>query len=223
MFLGALIDAGFSMENLQSELAKLQLTDYEVDAKPVSKNGIRAVKAIVRVSPDQPHRGLGDIEQIIEASTLDDPVKSNSLQAFRLLAEAEAKIHGTTPEKIHFHEVGAMDAIIDVVGTMAGLAALGISKLYCSPLNVGGGTVTCAHGTLPVPAPAVLELLTGVPIYSSGINHELLTPTGAVILKTRAESFGPLIPIRPGTVGCGAGSADLCIPNVLRLIVGEAA
>jgi uncharacterized protein (TIGR00299 family) protein len=224
MILGALLDAGLSLEHLQKELAKLGLSHYEVDRTDVVKNGISGSQALVHVEQDHHHhhhRHLADISAIIEKSTLASAVKKDSIRIFTRLAEAEAKVHNTTKESIHFHEVGAMDAIIDVVGGVIGLHALGIEAIVCSPLHVGCGTVECAHGILPVPAPATAELVRGKPVYSSGVQGELLTPTGAAILTTLADDFGPLPPMTVERIGHGAGSADRSIANMLRVFIGS--
>ncbi len=224
MILGSLLDAGLSLERLRSELAKLGLTHYDLQVKRVTKKGIGGSQAIVSIDGfhhNQHHRNLQNIQEIIERSDLDDSVKRRSLQVFHRLAEAEAKVHRTTVEHVHFHEVGAMDAIIDVVGSVAGLFALGVERVYCSPLHVGTGTVECAHGTLPVPAPATAELIKGKPAYSTGVQGELLTPTGAAILTTLASDFGPIPPMTVEEVGYGAGASETAIPNLLRLIIGE--
>lgn len=225
MILGALLDAGLDLEHLQKELAKLGLSHYDVGKSAVVKNGISGSQAIVHVEEDHHHhhhRHLADISAIIEESTLAAAVKRDSIRIFKRLAEAEAKVHNTTMENIHFHEVGAMDAIIDVVGGVIGLHALEIDAIICSPLHVGSGTVDCAHGTLPVPAPATAELVRGKPVYSTGVLGELLTPTGAAILTTLADDFGPLPPITVDSIGHGAGTADLSIANMLRVFIGSA-
>jgi uncharacterized protein (TIGR00299 family) protein len=149
-------------------------------------------------------------------------VKEKSLQIFTRLAEAEAQVHRTSIEQVHFHEVGAMDAIIDIVGAVIGFQAMGIEKLYCSALHVGSGMVECAHGTLPVPAPATLDLIKGKPIYSTGVKGELLTPTGAAILTTLASGFGAMPAMTVEATGYGAGTLDPPVPNLLRLTIGEA-
>ena len=225
MILGALLDAGLPLEHLQQELAKLGLSHYDVRKSEVVKNGISGSQALVHVEQDHHHhhhRHLADITAIIENSTLAQPVKRDSIKIFTRLAEAEAKVHHTTMDKIHFHEVGAMDAIIDVVGGVIGLHALGIDAIICSPLHVGSGTVDCAHGTLPVPAPATAELVRGKPVYATGVEGELLTPTGAAILTTLAGDFGPLPPMTIEVIGHGAGTADRSIANMLRVFIGSA-
>ena len=224
MILGALMDAGLELELLKGELAKLHLTHYDLQVKKVAKRGIGGSQALVSVDEDHHHhhhRHLHDIEEIIDKSDLKESIKRKSIEIFTRLAEAEAKVHQPTIEQIHFHEVGAMDAIIDVVGAVAGLAALGIEKVYCSPLHVGTGTVECAHGTLPVPAPATAELIRGKPIYSTGVEGELLTPTGAAILTTLSSGFGPMPSMTLEEIGYGAGTSEPAIPNLLRVAIGE--
>jgi uncharacterized protein (TIGR00299 family) protein len=225
MILGALLDAGLSIEWLREEIAKLQLTHYTLDVTKVVKKGIGGSQAQIVIDQDHHdhhHRHLAHIRDIIAASDLDAKVKNRSIDIFVRLAEAEARVHRSTLEAVHFHEVGAMDAIIDVVGAVAGLAALGIDKIFCSPLHVGSGTIECAHGILPVPAPATAELIKGRPAYSTGVEGELLTPTGAAILTTLASGFGPMPAMTVGQVGYGAGTADPGIPNLLRVAIGEA-
>jgi hypothetical protein len=223
MILGALLDAGLALERLREVLGRLPLAGFTVDVRPVVKQGLAGSQALVRVDLPgrQPHRGLEDIRAIITASGLEEVVKDRSLAIFQRLAEAEAAVHRVPAEAVHFHEVGALDAIVDIVGAVAGLQLLEIQKVFCSPLHLGSGTVVAAHGTLPVPAPATLELVRGRPVYSSGAVGEFLTPTGAAILSTLADGFGPLPAMVPRAVGYGAGSAERDIPNLLRLIVGD--
>ncbi len=225
MILGALMDAGLSIERLREEIAKLQLTHYALDVTKVVKKGIGGSQAQIVIDQDHHdhhHRHLAHIRDMIAASDLDEKVKTRSTDIFVRLAEAEARVHRSTLEAVHFHEVGAMDAIIDVVGAVVGLAALGIDKVFCSPLHVGSGTIECAHGILPVPAPATAELIKGRPAYSTGVDGELLTPTGAAILTTLASGFGPMPAMTVNQVGYGAGTADPAIPNLLRVTIGEA-
>jgi pyridinium-3,5-bisthiocarboxylic acid mononucleotide nickel chelatase len=225
MILGALMDAGLPLEHLQQELAKLGLSHYELGKTAVVKNGISGSQALVQIEHDHHHhhhRHLADITDIIEKSALSDAIKQDSIRIFQRLAAAEAKVHDTTPDKIHFHEVGAMDAILDVVGGVIGIHSLGIDTIICSPLHVGSGTVECAHGTLPVPAPATAELVRGKPIYATGVKGELLTPTGAAILTTLASDFGPLPSMAVDRIGHGAGTADRSIANMLRVFIGSA-
>jgi uncharacterized protein (TIGR00299 family) protein len=226
MILGSLLDAGLALDALKGELAKLHLTHYDLQVASVTKEGISGSQALVTIDDHHHHhhhRHLHDIEQILGKSDLEQVVKERSISIFRRLAEAEAHVHRTTVDHIHFHEVGAMDAIIDVVGSVAGLAALGVEKIYCSALHVGSGTVECAHGTLPVPAPATANLIQGKPIYSTGVKGELLTPTGAAILTTLATGFGHMPPMTVDKVGYGAGMSNFPIPNLLRLVIGESA
>jgi uncharacterized protein (TIGR00299 family) protein len=224
MILGAMLDAGLPLEHLKQELAKLGLSHYDVRKAAVVKNGISGSQALVGVEHDHHHhhhRHLADITAIIDKSALAPAIKKDSVRIFRRLAEAEAKVHNTSPEDIHFHEVGAMDAIIDVVGGVIGIHALEIDTIICSPLHVGSGTVECAHGTLPVPAPATAELIRGKPAYATGVQGELLTPTGAAILTTLASDFGSLPPMTIAHIGYGAGTADRSIANMLRVFIGS--
>lgn len=221
MIIGALLDAGLPLAELEEEVAKLNLANCQIKAEPVVKKGITATKFSVLTDEHQPHRYISDIRKIIQESGLEGPIKDTVMKIFGRLAEAEGKIHGVSPEKIHFHEVGAMDAIIDIVGSVVGLHKMNIAKILASSLNIGGGWTHCMHGTIPVPAPATLELLKGIPIYNNGVNRELVTPTGAAIISTLCQDFTDLPTMIPGQIGYGAGTAELQIPNVLRVIVGE--
>lgn len=221
MVLGALLDAGLELEQLNVELARLGLTGYRLVAQSVHRRGIAGTHVEVEIEEEGVARHLHHIEEIIQNSALPDEVKMKSLAIFRRLAEAEAKVHGEPVEHIHFHEVGAMDAIVDVVGSAIGFWLLGVERVYASHVHVGRGTVECAHGTIPVPAPATLELLRGVPTYGRDVEAELVTPTGAAILSSLAESFGSAPPMRVERVGYGAGTRDLPLPNLLRLSIGE--
>jgi pyridinium-3,5-bisthiocarboxylic acid mononucleotide nickel chelatase len=224
MTLGALIDAGVSAEHLRVELHALALPGWELTIEKVWKNGMAATYAKVRAQDNQTHRSLNMILGIIENSKLTAGVKQRASAIFKNLGEAEAAVHDVPLDKVHFHEVGALDAIVDIVGACIGFAALGIETFACSPLNVGGGTAKMAHGILPVPAPATARLLLGRPTYSNGVQKELVTPTGAAIVGTLCASFGPQPPMTVNAIGYGAGTADLeGQPNVLRLMVGEAA
>lgn len=279
MILGSLLDAGLELEKLNFEIAKLGLSNCDIQVKKVVKRGIGGSQAIVRINspsihdhdhdqnhehnhshhhphhhphhhdhhghthahehhshshshePDShdhhchqhgsiPRRNLHDIRHLIKDSQLADVVKEKSINIFERLAEAEAKVHRIGIEDVHFHEVGAVDAIIDVVGAVAGMELMGIGAVYCSPLHVGTGTVECDHGTLPVPAPATLELICGKPAYSTGVVGELLTPTGAAILTTLATDFGPMPKMVVEQVGYGSGEKDLIISNLLRISIG---
>jgi uncharacterized protein (TIGR00299 family) protein len=224
MTLGALLDAGVSIEQLRGELQALNIPGWELTTEKVWKNGMAATHAKVRAQDTQSHRSLSTILGIIDKSTLAPGVKDRAAAIFKKLGEAEAGVHDVPLEKIHFHEVGAVDAVVDIVGSSIGFAALGIESFACSPLNVGGGTAKMAHGVLPVPAPATARLLLGKPTYSNGVQKELVTPTGAAIVATLCSSFGPQPPMTVNAIGYGAGTADLeGQPNVLRLMVGEAA
>jgi len=226
MTLGALLACGVDEEQLVAQLARLNLPGWALTAERVQRCGIAATYVEVREphhthAHHQPHRGLGDILALINASSVSDRVKETSGAIFTRLAHAEATVHGTTPDLVHFHEVGAIDAIVDIVGTAIGLEALGIDRIVASPLPLGCGWVTCAHGTFPIPAPATAELVHGVPIVETDIEKELVTPTGAAIITTLAERFGPLPAMTVQHVGYGAGSHALSRPNVLRLFLGE--
>ena len=223
MTLGALVDAGLPLDVLRSELAKLGLPGYTLSSEKVRRSGLSATKVhVVLDEKEQPARHLADISRVINGSSLSPVIKQKSMAIFERLAQVEAKVHGTTPDKVHFHEVGAVDALVDIVGSVIGLEHLGITEIIGSPVNVGTGTVHTAHGKLPVPAPATAELLRGIPLYSSSIAFELTTPTGAAIISTLAASFGPLPQMKIDRIAYGAGGKDLPgQPNVLRLMLGE--
>lgn len=223
MILGALLAAGLDADQLRADLAGLNLKGYKLEIRQIQKQGFAAVKVDVNVIEDQGHRHLHHITDIIDAADLSHGVKERAKQVFTRLAEAEAKVHGTTIEKIHFHEVGGVDAIVDIVGAAIGIERLGLDRIICSPIPTGSGTVTCEHGIMPVPAPATAELLVGVPLADCEEVGELTTPTGAAILTTLASGYGSLPPIRIERTGYGAGSRDnRRRPNVLRLILGQA-
>lgn len=222
MFLAALLDAGLDARHLLAELKKLTLGFYEFKHSRAVRGGLVGGRVEIRVPGEQPQRKLADIEGLLEKAALPEKAKEKSLQAFQRLAEVEGKLHNLPPGEVHFHEVGAVDAIIDVVGACVGVELLEISELVCSPLNVGGGRVQAAHGSLPVPAPATAELLKDVPIYSSGVEGELVTPTGAAIVSTLAASFGPMPPLIVQRIGYGAGEKDFPgLPNVARIFIGQ--
>ena len=229
MTLGAILACGLDEALLQRELAKLDLPHWRLACHTVQRRGIEAVYVEVDEhthhhhggASHHAHRGLGDILTLIQASALSDRVKGMASAIFTRLGEAEAAVHGTTPDLVHFHEVGAVDAIVDIVGAAIGIEALGIERVLASPLPLGHGWVKCAHGEFPIPAPAVARLVAGIPIAETTIEAELVTPTGAAIITTLAESFGPLPSMTVRQVGYGAGSHDLPRPNVLRLFLGE--
>ena len=238
MILAALVDAGAPFEALEGELRKLPLPGYAIERREVMKAGFRATKVDVHVRADDrrpgdaahprgrhhhPDRNLRSILDIIEPSGLAPRVKEQASRVFTRLAEAEARAHGTAVDEVHFHDVGAVDAIVDVVGACVGLHLLGVDVLHCGPLPLGGGFADGPHGRIPVPGPATAELLKGFPVVDTGVRRELVTPTGAAILTTLAVSAGAMPAMTVTAVGCGAGSMELDTPNVLRVFVGEAA
>ncbi len=224
MTLGAIVDAGCDLALLRSGLQGLQVPGWTISAEKVWKNGMSATFVRVTTEDQTKHRSLSTILEIFDKSQLSDSVRKNASAIFCKLGEAEASVHDVPLEKIHFHEVGAVDAIVDIVGACIGFESLGIQKFACSPLNVGGGTAKMAHGVLPVPAPATAKLLQGKPTYSNGVQRELVTPTGAAIVATLCDTFGPQPAMSVASIGYGAGSADLeGQPNVVRIMFGEAA
>ena len=223
MTLGALVDAGADARELTGRLALLDVDGYEIGFEKVDRSGISATRAHVRLTREEKkHRHLSHIERIIGDSRLDDSVKARALKIFRKLGEAEARVHDVPVERIHFHEVGAVDAIVDVVGACIGFELLGIERFAASALHVGSGTVEMAHGRFPVPPPAVAELLKGAPVYSTDIVGELVTPTGAAVVAAVCEGFGALPRMSIEATGYGAGGREYQnFPNVLRVLVGE--
>jgi hypothetical protein len=222
MLVGALLDAGLPFGILDAEIAKLGLKEVTLSAEKAKRKGITGTDFKVAVGHDHHHRSLTTIEKIINESTLDAPIKETAIRIFRRLGEAEAGVHGVDIEKVHFHEVGALDAIVDIVGAAIGFHHLGIGRVVCSPINVGSGTVKAAHGVMPVPAPATATLLTGVPTYVDGPAMELTTPTGAAVAVTMSESFGSMPAMAVSSIGYGAGDNDLKDrANVLRVLIGE--
>ena len=220
MFLGAMLDLGVSLDVVRSGLAALRIEGLRIKATPVVRHGIMATKADV-VAPDTAHeRHLSEILEIISGSGLSPEVKRTSEAVFRRLGAAEAKVHGVDIEKIHFHEVGALDTIADVVGAAICLDEAGVEQVFASPVNVGGGRVRTSHGLLSVPAPATAELLQGAPTYASDVKAELTTPTGAAILAEVCRGYGPMPAMRIEKTGYGAGSRDLEVPNVLMAVSG---
>lgn len=222
MTLAALIDAGAPFDALQEALGRLGIGGYSLSVRRVVRNGIAAAGIDVRVEEGQHERHLADIERIIGASGLSDWVKERGIGVFRRLAQAEAAVHGTTPDEVHFHEVGGVDCIVDVVGSLVCLELLGVEEVYSSPLPTSRGFVECSHGVMPVPAPAAMELLRGVPTVPSGVEGEIVTPTGAALLSTLAAGFGEMPAMTPTAVGYGAGQKEFGRrPNLLRVVVGE--
>jgi hypothetical protein len=235
MTLGALVDLGLEPDLLVGELKKLKLEGYRLSFDRADKHGITGTKAHVELihnhehSHDHDHhhehhhsRNLNDIRELIENSDLGEDVKEKSLSIFTRLGKAEAKVHNTTIDKVHFHEVGAVDSIVDIVGSVIGILALGIEKIYSSPLSLGTGFTKSEHGIIPIPAPATVELIKGIPVRQSGIRSELVTPTGAAIISTLSESFGSMPEMILGKVGYGVGTRDIDEqPNLLRVCMGE--
>ena len=221
MILGALLGLGVDSQALLQEISKLNISGYNVEVSTVDRSGISATRAKVEVPHEHAHRHLHHIEKIINEASLSEIVKTRAIKIFTRLAEAEAKVHGIDVKKVHFHEVGAMDAIIDVVGACVGFEMLGIEKFVCSKIHVGSGFVKMAHGKFPVPPPAVAELLSGVPIYSTEIEGELITPTGAAIISTLCGEVGTIPEMKVERTAYGAGNREYKdFPNVLRLMLG---
>jgi pyridinium-3,5-bisthiocarboxylic acid mononucleotide nickel chelatase len=253
MILGALVDAGLAFETLRDELLRLPLAGYSLERREVMKGGFRATKIDVHIHGEvgheeaggpkatgsgpaagpggheapagrgHSHRTLPAILDVLHGSRLPMPVLEAATRVFRRLAEAEGRVHGVSPEEVRFHEVGAVDAIVDITGACIGMHLLGVQAVHCSALPVGGGFVMGAHGKMPVPAPGTAELLRGMPVVDTGVRRELVTPTGAAILSTLAASAGSMPPMTLAAVGYGAGTMELPTPNVVRLFLGEAA
>jgi pyridinium-3,5-bisthiocarboxylic acid mononucleotide nickel chelatase len=235
MILGALVDAGLPFEDLRAGLARLELGGYALERREVMKRGFRATKVEVHVhgagaagahgphEPHHAHRTLPAIREIIGRSSLPEGVKGSAIRVFTRLADAEGRAHGQPPESVHFHDVGAVDAIVDITGACLGLHLLGVDVVHCSALPLGGGMVDGPHGRIPVPAPGTAELLRGFPVVDTGVKRELVTPTGAAILTTLAAGAGAMPPMTVTAVGYGAGTMELSSPNVLRVFLGEAA
>jgi len=222
MTVGALLDAGADFAALNEALTSLG-TGATFRAEKTKRRGIAATKFHVDSPEQKAHRHLHHIDKIIDGSTLPDRVKANAKAIFLRMGESEAKMHATTLQKVHFHEVGAVDSICDIVGAAFCLYQLGIDQIVCGSINTGSGTVNTEHGVLPVPAPATADLLIGIPVYARGPAMELTTPTGAAIVATLAQGFGPMPPMRISSAGYGAGDRDFAEhANVLRVLVGEA-
>jgi hypothetical protein len=221
MLVGALLDAGLKIEILEKELNKLNLSGYQLEVNRVLKKGISASQFKVKIQEKGVERRFKDILNILEESKLDEEIKNEVKKIFFKIAEAESKIHQKNIEKIHFHEIGGLDSIIDISSAVIGIKALEIKEIYSSPLPLGKGFVKCAHGIFPLPAPATLELLKNIPTYSGGMEGEMVTPTGAAIISTLTKDFGerPLMKIEK--IGYGAGEREFSIPNLLRVSIGE--
>lgn len=224
MILGGLLELGVDADALRNELAKLNLSGIELVIEKVDRSGINSTHVEVKYPHEHVHRHLKDIVKIIDDSSLSAAVKQRAISIFTRLAEAEAKVHGIPVERVHFHEVGALDAIVDIVGVCIGFEMLGIERFLASALNLGSGTVEIAHGKFPVPPPAVAELVRGIPVHSSEGTGELVTPTGAAIITTVCDSYGVLPQVILEQIGYGAGTRDTKgSPNAIRLMVGETA
>ncbi len=222
MILGALVAAGVEPGFLREELSLLRVEGFSIDFETVNRSGLSATYARVDTVHEHKHRHLSDIKQIIEGSGLPESVKQRAVQIFTRLAEAEARVHNEPVDHVHFHEVGALDAIVDVVGAAICFDALQIDRFICSPIHVGSGMVKMAHGQFPIPPPAVTELLKGVPFYATDIKGELLTPTGAAIITTVCHEYGPIPQMSTEATGYGAGTREYQdFPNVLRVLLGE--
>lgn len=235
MTVGALLDLGVEFDYLKNELSKLNIDGYNLESFKTQKNGITGTKFNVLLEHHHhhhdghnhgehhhhEHRNLSDIESIIDNSSLNDNIKELSKEMFLEVAKAEAKVHDKELNEIHFHEVGAIDSIIDIVGVAICIDKLAVETIYFSKIHLGTGFVHCAHGNIPVPAPATVEILKGVPVYSTGVNSELTTPTGACIVKTLSKGYSSLPEIEIEKIAYGLGTKDLPITNLLRVYLGK--
>lgn len=222
MILGALIDLGLSKDELESKLMTLGLSSFSISSEVVSRKGIRAVNVSVKTDEDHHHRKLPDILKILDSPELSDAVKEKTCRIFTRIAEAEGKIHQMPVEEIHFHEVGAMDSIIDIIGSIWGMEKLGITDCFSSAISLGSGSVKCAHGTISVPSPATLELVKDFPVIKKEVGKELATPTGVALITTVAKYTEQLAPMRIEKTGYGCGDRELeDFANVLRIIIGQ--
>jgi pyridinium-3,5-bisthiocarboxylic acid mononucleotide nickel chelatase len=223
MTVAALIDLGLDPTYLENQLSLLEIPGCALVVRRSSRHGLAGVRFEVRVSSDQPHRSYRDIRTLIEGSAIDDAPKFRALEVFEIIATAEARVHGVDKDAVHFHEVGAVDSIVDVVAVAVGVHALGLERIVCSPLPMSRGFVSTAHGTIPTPAPATMEILRGVPVLGVECPIELVTPTGAAIVRALASDFGPYPSFVPMKTGYGLGKSDPKeFPNALRIVVGEA-
>lgn len=221
MMLGALLDLGWKASELRKEAEKLKLSDWELEVRKVSKQGIAGTQVKIRDEENQP-RSFEELLEIIEKSELENKVKEKSRGILARIGEAESRIHGIPLSEIHLHELGGVDTVIDVVGTVCGIERLGIEKVYASKVHVGKGFIECAHAILPLPAPATLELLKDVPIYGGDVEGELTTPTGAAIISSLSSGFGRIPSMVTKRIGYGAGERDFSFPNLLRVLLGSA-
>jgi len=222
MIVGALLDAGCDRADLSAALRGLSASGYELRAEQAVRGGIRGVKFSVDVEANQPRRDLGDILAMIESANLPGRSADSAARIFTRLAQAEAKVHGVGVEQVHFHEVGATDSIVDIVGACAALELLGVERVYCSAIPLGSGTVRCEHGVLPVPAPATAELLTAATVAGTELEGEATTPTAAAVLSTLCQAYGPVPQMEISAVGYGAGERQgQGVPNLLRVLLGR--
>lgn len=223
MFLGALLDCGLPLDDLIRLLGNLDLGGYRIDKRSEARKHIYGTRFKVSLEDQtQPPRNLEDIKKIICQGKLSESVRDKSIDVFSALARVEAKVHDLTPENVHFHEVGAVDSIIDIVGTVYGIERLGIKRIYASPLPLGSGLIKSAHGMIPVPSPATIALLKDIPVFASETGSEMVTPTGAALLKVLGHSFGPIPPMVVRQIGYGVGKRDLPDrPNLLRILKGD--
>ena len=229
MILGAMVDLGVNIKEIRNALKNIDLKGYSLHSKKIQRNGLASTQIIVETKKFQkkhspPHRSYSDIRKLISQSKLTSTVKKNSIEIFKRIAIVEAQIHNTTIQKIHFHEIGGIDSIVDIVGGVWAIESLNLDTIKSSPLNVGEGFVDCAHGRLPVPAPATLKLLKGIPIFSNGVKAELTTPTGAAMIGFYAEKFESIPTMTITSEGYGAGSRVIPkLPNLLRVLIGSIA
>jgi uncharacterized protein (TIGR00299 family) protein len=221
MIIGALIDLGVEIEFLKNELKKINLSGYKINVNKVEKNHITGIDVYIKVEKPQQYRSYSDIKKLIKNSSLDNEIKKNSIKIFQKIAQAEGKIHSIPTDKVHFHEIGAIDSIIDIVGAIICITKLELKEIYCSPLPLGKGFVKCAHGLIPIPAPATVEILKKTPIYQTNRKQELVTPTGAAIITTIAKKFGENPSMKINKIGYGAGKTKSIYPNLLRILLGE--
>ena len=221
MLVGSLIDAGLDFEILENEIKKLGLESVEIKADKIVKQNIASTSFSVLYEDQKHHRHLQDLNALVGNASVDEDIKIKAREVFLKIATAEAKIHNMPLDKVHFHEIGAVDTIVDVVAALTGFKILGVEKVVCSGLNVGSGFVTFSHGKFPVPAPATAEILKGVPVYSTDSKGELVTPTGAAIITAVADRFGNMPSINVESIGYGAGTKDFEHPNVLRVYLGQ--
>ena len=227
MILGAMVDLGVDIKEIRKALKNLDLKGYNLHSKKIQRNGLASTQITVETKKfkkqhSHPHRSYSDIRKLISQSKLTSTVKSNSIEIFKRIAKVEAQIHNTTIQKIHFHEIGGIDSIVDIVGGVWAIESLNLDTIISSPLNVGEGFIDCAHGRLPVPAPATLKLLKGIPVFSNGVKAELTTPTGAAMIGFYAEKFESIPTMTIANEGYGAGSRVIpSLPNLLRVLVGN--